>query len=128
MALKGETATVVQMHREKLDRMAGDLVQAMWGPDGMPWGTKFAQLEDDAFELGQAIARRLVQRTVGTQATAQLPEKLQCCPKCGGQLGEADDEPRVLATRSGEVAWCEPQRTCPKCRRAFFPSGEEPGH
>lgn len=127
MALQGESAKVVQGHQETLDRVARQLVGELFGPDGMPWGTKFAELEDQAVELGQALARRIIAHTVSEQAAgaATLPQGLNCCPGCGGPVEAADPEGRVLTTRCGEVAWCEPQRTCAQCRRSFFPSVQE---
>jgi hypothetical protein len=131
MALKGESALVVQRHREKLDEIAKQLVEALYGPDGMPWGTKFAELEDDAYEIGQALSRRLIGLSLEAQAGEELPLALERCPDCDQPLAPEEEEGRVMTTRSGEVAWCEPQSTCRTCRRAFFPSvqgvGDRPG-
>ena len=63
MALQGESAKIVQGHQETLDRIARQSVGELFGPDGMPWGTKFAELEDQACELGQALARRIMPRS-----------------------------------------------------------------
>jgi hypothetical protein len=40
---------------------------------------------------------------------------------------KAPDEPRVLTTTRGDVAWKERVAHCPRCRRAFFPSGSSVG-
>jgi uncharacterized protein with PIN domain len=131
--LMGESAVVVQRNQERLERMAAELAEALYGPDGMPWGTRFSELEDSAFELGQALARRLMQRMVRSQAADSLPCELKPCPRCGRELGalpdeDSNQEARVLTTRSGEVEWCEPKRHCPTCRRDFFPSSQEFGN
>lgn len=131
MALKGEAA-VVQRHRALLDRLASEMAAELYGPDGMPWGTLFSELEDDAYELGQAMARRLVQEMVRDQAEANVPEGRERC-QCGHPLETPDEDDeeawqdRDVLTRSGHVSWSEPQRYCPKCRKAFFPSVEGVG-
>jgi hypothetical protein len=106
-----------------LARMAAELSDRVY-PGGMPWGTKFDALETLAGALGDEIARQLIQANVGQQATASC-EPSETCPTCGRDGRTAADQPRELMTTRGTVAWTEPGRYCPHCRRAFFPS--EPG-
>ena len=139
MALRGDGADVVRRLAPVLDRMAAEAAPLLYGPDGMPWGTPFEELEDDAFELGQALARRLLRELVADQAEEPVPEEFACCPTCGGppertpeDLAEDEDDEdlwneRRLKSRSGEVPWHEPRRKCPSCRRAFSPSVEGAG-
>jgi hypothetical protein len=49
------------------------------------------------------------------------------CPCCGGPLDRRPPEPRALQARPGAITWEEPAPYCPRCRRAFFPSVQEPG-
>jgi len=132
MALRDEDVVEFERLRPLLDRMAAEAAAELYGPDGMPWGTPFEELEDRAFELGQALARRLVRELVAEQAEEEVPEGFRPCPSCGGRVAEpADDEAhweaRCLESRSGEVPWHEPRRYCPACRRDFFPSVEGAG-
>lgn len=110
-----------------VEEAAGRLVEVMFGADGMPWGTKFSQLEQRALQLGQALSRQIMRRCVAQQAATEVPEPLEACPSCGGLLKAGESEPRVMTSGAGEVAWCEPQRLCLKCRKSFFPSVEGTG-
>jgi hypothetical protein len=49
--------------------------------------------------------------------------KAETCGGCGtpGRPTEAA-EARGAETRVGMTQWCEPKRSCPKRRAAFFPS------
>jgi len=49
------------------------------------------------------------------------------CPVCGGPARKAPDQPRVLMTTRGEVAWKQRVANCPRCRRAFFRSESSVG-
>ena len=54
-------------------------------------------------------------------------DELGECPICGGAARKAPDEPRVLTTTRGDVAWKQRVGNCPRCRRAFFPSESSVG-
>jgi hypothetical protein len=120
MVLQGESAAVVQEHREALDRLAAQLGDALYGPDGMPWGTKFSDLESKAFEIGLAVARRIVQQRVAEQAQQPLPEELTRCPHCSGPLEMADQEPRHVLTRSGGGGVVRTSTHLPAMPQGFF--------
>jgi len=100
------------------------------GPDGLPWGTRFADAEDLAVKVGDLLAREILQAAFQAQAARSRPNDLNACPSCGGPLQLRPDgqavEPRVVHSRRGHVAWDEPVCYCPRCRRAFFPSDQEP--
>jgi hypothetical protein len=108
----------------RLAQMARELGREVY-PDGLPRGTKFSELEDIAGALGDEIARHLIEANVAEQADGWPEQELGECPLCGGPARKAPDEPRVLKTTRGDVAWTERIGNCPRCRRAFFPS--EPG-
>jgi predicted nucleic acid-binding Zn ribbon protein len=94
-------------------------------PEGLPRGTKFSELEAIAGALGDEMARQLIEMNVQEQADDWPAEELGECPVCGGPARKAPDQPRVLTTTQGDVAWTQRVGNCPACRRAFFPS--EPG-
>jgi hypothetical protein len=96
-------------------------------PDGLPPGTKFSELEAIAGALGDEIARQRIEVKVREQADDWPEAQGGECPVCGGPARQAPDEPRVLTTTRGDVAWKERVSHCPRCRRAFFPSGPSVG-
>ena len=49
--------TVAKAELENLlQGVAKQLIHRVYGPEGMPWGTKFADLEELAVQLGQAVS------------------------------------------------------------------------
>ena len=119
-----DAAAVRRQLQARLGEIARELGREVY-PGGLPRGTKFSDLEEIAGVLGDEIARQLIESQVGEQAEDWPEEELGECPVCGGDARKAPDEPRVLKTTRGSVAWKERVRNCPSCRRAFFPS--EPG-
>jgi hypothetical protein len=120
------TKEVAELQR-LIEGVAKNFVERVYGPQGMPWGTQFTELEEVAVQIGRAVSREMCNQALQRQAGADLPAAAQVCPSCG-QAGElAEPEPRLLATRAGESHWQEPHQYCRHCRRAFFPSVEEPG-
>jgi hypothetical protein len=105
-----------------LQGVAKQLIHRVYGPEGMPWGTKFADLEELAVQLGQAVSQSMVDQALARQADA-VPVGADFCGGCGRVVDRvADVEPRAVATQVGTARWDEPKRHCPKCRAAFFPS------
>lgn len=121
----GKDAVAIRTEfQARLDELARELGRELY-PEGLPRGTKFSELEAIAGALGDEMARRLVEIHVQGQAENWPEEELGECPVCGGVARKAPDEPRVVTTTRGDVAWTERVAHCPRCRRAFFPS--EPG-
>lgn len=105
-----------------LQGVAKQLIHRVYGPDGMPWGTKFADLEELAVQLGQTISENMIDQALTRQAAA-VPTEANSCSACGTPLDPAGGtEPRAVATQVGTARWEEPKRYCPRCRAAFFPS------
>jgi hypothetical protein len=103
------------------------LLQRVYGPDGLPWGTKFAELEELAVGLGRAISRDLIESALARQAL-DVPTHAESCPGCqASSRPNGQTQPRRVTTTAGEVTWDQPQRYCPSCRAAFSPSGPRPG-
>jgi hypothetical protein len=105
---------------------AKNVVRHAYGPDGMPWGTLFTDAETLAAQVGDLLAREVLQAALTQQADRPRPEDLNICPSCSGSLDGRPEELREVQTRRGDVAWEEPATFCPRCRRAFFPSVQEP--
>ena len=116
-----DVAEIRKEFHPRLSQVARELARELY-PDGLPRGTKFSELEAVAAALGDEMARQLIEVNVQEQADDWPEEELGECPVCGGAARKAPDEPRVLTTTRGEVAWKERVANCPRCRRAFSPS------
>jgi hypothetical protein len=102
--------------------MSQHFLQKIFGPEGLPWGTRFADLEELTVQIGQAITRTMMDQALAGQAQA-VPATAQTCGVCGATVEAGPPgQPRDLTTTVGTVHWTEPQRYCPQCRAAFFPS------
>ena len=112
--------------RPRLGQMAREIGREVY-PHGLPRETKFSELETLAGVLGDEIARQIIETHVRGQAEDWPEDELGECPTCGGAARKAPDEPRVLTTTRGDVAWRQRVGNCPRCRRAFFPSGPGAG-
>ena len=105
-----------------LQGVAKQLIHRVYGLEGMPWGTKFADLEELAVQLGQAVSENMIDQALARQAEA-VPDEADSCGGCGTSLDPGGGvESRAVATQVGTARWEEPKRYCPKCRAAFFPS------
>lgn len=113
--------------RPALQAAAKNVLRHAYGPDGMPWGTTFTDAEDMAVALGDQLSRDILHAALHSQAQQPRPDDLTACPCCVGPLDARDDQPRQVLCRRGHVLWQEPAAYCPRCRRAFFPSVQEPG-
>ncbi len=91
-------------------------------------GQRFAELEEEACQLGDALAAALIEVSLEEQAEGQAAEATACCPSCQRPVGSQEPEPRLVQTRRGEVAWQEPTYFCRRCRKSFFPAVENLGH
>jgi hypothetical protein len=105
---------------------AKNLASHLYG-EGPPWGTSFAAIEELSVQIGRQLGSELMQQSLQRQANQPPPAELQRCPACSGPLDEQPPEPRSVRTTTGTADWQEPARYCPRCRRAFSPSEQEPG-
>ena len=122
--------TVVQPVEPYLEGVAKNLVDRIYGPDGLPWGTKLEELVDTVDAVRQMLSEKMLARALERQAQSeQRPAPFVKCSGCGGPVADKPDaEPRNVETRVGGAEWDEPHGYCRKCRQAFFPSEQEPGH
>ncbi len=115
--------------RSYVEGVAKNLVEKLYGPQGPAWGTKLTQIEDVFLEIREMLTEKMLDVTLTKQAAAgERPEAFRTCPGCHAPLPCADANPRILKTRAGEAEWSEPEGGCNRCRRAFFPSVQEPRH
>ena len=131
MATKKKTPALVEQVQPYLEGVAKNLVDRLYGPAGPPWGTKMTELEDVVVAVRQALSEKMLAQALDRQAQTaeQRPEPFQKCPGCAGPVdAKPDPEPRNVLTRGGEAVWDEPHCYCRKCRQAFVPSEQEPGH
>jgi hypothetical protein len=121
---------VVQPVESYLEGVAKSLVDRIYGPDGLPWGTKLEELVDTVDAVRQVLSKKMLTTALERQAqNEQRPEPFAKCSGCGGPVVDKPDaEPRDVQTRVGEAEWDEPHGYCRKCRQAFFPSEQKSGH
>jgi hypothetical protein len=114
--------------RAYVEGVAKSLVDRIYGPQGLPWGTKLTELEDVVLAVREVLSEKMLdealQRQAQTEAAAR-PEPYRCCPGCGKEVPEREPEPRIMDTRTGEAEWQEPKTHCTRCRRDFFPSEQK---
>jgi hypothetical protein len=125
-----ETSTVeIPAHlRPVLQAAAKNLLHHLYGSEGLPWGTPFADLEELVVQMCRTLGSELFQQALQHQAEQPVPVPLQHCPGCARVLPPGDTEPRSVQARLGSADWLEPSSYCDHCRKAFFPSVQEPGH
>lgn len=109
--------------------VAKNLVDRIYGPAGLPWGTKFTELEATVAAVRKVLTEEMLQQALARQAAqVERPPPYAVCPSCGRptRLGDVP-EPRRIETGQGDAVWDEPKTRCAKCRRDFFPSEQEFG-
>jgi hypothetical protein len=113
--------------RPVLQAAAKNLLHHLYGAEGPAWGTSFADLEEVVVQLSRYLGSELLQQALQRQAAQPVPAPLQHCPRCGKPTAARPPEPRSVQTRIGTADWQEPTAHCDLCRKAFFPSVQEPG-
>jgi hypothetical protein len=109
--------------RQRLAVVAAELRGMVYGEAGCPaWGTLFAEIEDDAKEVGHEIIRLVMQQSADQQAEDFPAAALTT--EAGEPAQLVGRQERRLETESGPVSWQEPKAYLPKSRKAFFPSDE----
>ena len=130
MARPKKRSPQVDEVRPYVEGVAKNLVDKLYGPSGPAWGTTLTQIEDLLLDIRQVLTEKMLDESLARQAAAateQAPAP-PACPGCQQPVDYADDHPRIVQTRAGEAQWSEPEGFCTRCRRAFFPSIQEPGH
>jgi hypothetical protein len=128
MAIKTASVEIPAHVRPVLQATAKNLLHHLYGPQGLPWGTSFSDLEELVVQLSQVLGSELLDQALQRQAEQALPQPLQHCPSCGRPTQPRDPEPRTVQARIGTADWQEPSSHCDHCRKSFFPSVEKSRH
>ena len=125
--MSGITVQELQVRRREFLEEAGRAFDQMLGPDGRNGLVTFAQREERACALGDALTRRLLEDHLEADDQAD-PGVAVACPICGRVVvcsspEEAELERRQVRTKRGNVEYERAARRCPHCRRVFFPRG-----
>ncbi len=122
-----DVSTLLHRLEPALRAAAKNVLRHAYGPDGMPWGTRLDQAEDLAVQVADRLAQLLLEIGLQQQADRPLPATLHACPACGQPVDPSTQQRRDLHTSAGDISWQQPRAYCTRCRRAFSPSGPEPG-
>jgi hypothetical protein len=130
MARAKKRTSKVEELRLYVEGVAKNLVEKLYGLQGPAWGTKLTDMEDILLEIREVLTEKMLNLALAQQAATadQCHQPYRCCPGCHQPLSWDATNPRILQTRAGEAQWAEPEGYCDRCRRAFFPSVQEPGH
>jgi hypothetical protein len=121
------TAEELKHRRREFQAEAGRAFDEMLGSDGQNGLVTFAEREERACDLGDALTQRLLEEHLSADEAAD-PGVEVACPLCGGPVQcdspeEAEMQKRELLTRRGKVEYERAARRCARCRRIFFPRG-----
>ena len=98
----------------------------MLGSDGENGLVTFAEREEKACELGDALTCRLLEEHLATDEATEFGVVMDC-PLCGRPVAcdanteKIELETRRVKTRRGEIDYRRAARNCKHCRRIFFP-------
>lgn len=107
--------------RRRLAELAREARGLVYGEAGCPeWGTRFAEIEDDAKEVGHEFIRLLMEQASEAQGR-RLPDAA-LTSAAGERAVLIGTEHRTIESESGGVQWKEPKAYLPQSRKAFFPS------
>lgn len=121
------TAEELKARRREFVEEAGRAFDQMLGSDGQNGLVTFAEREERACELGDAMTRRLLEEHLSADDTADPGVQVEC-PICGNPVPcqapeKVELEKRQVQTRRGTVEYERAARRCKPCRRVFFPRG-----
>lgn len=117
--MANESQWIAQISQQLLDELTAggtrDLTQV-----------PLRQMEEEVYAAADWVSQRVVRGMLEDQA---VQAEAECCPRCQSPL---DDRPppaqeQPIQLQRFDVQWKQPVKRCPKCRRDFFPSGEDAG-
>jgi hypothetical protein len=119
------TADQLKQRRQDFIEQAGIAFDGMLGSDGQNGLVTFAQREERACELGDAMTRRLLEEHLEAEESRE-PGAVVDCPICGRPVAcdateKIELQTRRVKTRRGEIDYHRAARRCKHCRRIFFP-------
>ena len=123
--MPGITADQLKQQRQNFMEQAGQAFDGMLGSDGQNGLVTFAEREEKACELGDALTCRLLEEHLGAEESRD-PGAVVDCPMCGRPVAcdateKIEMETRRVKTRRGEIDYERAARRCKHCRRIFFP-------
>ena len=106
---------------------AREAFDQMFGTDGQNDLVTFAQREERACEVADALTRWLMAEHIALDPAGGVSVAGDC-PLCGGPMryesvGQGRQELRELMTRRGKIQYRRAAARCPRCRKIFFPPG-----
>ena len=60
MASKADAKAIVIDQQTLIEGVAKYFLEKVYGADGMPWGTRFNDLEELSVQIGQAMSRSMI--------------------------------------------------------------------
>ena len=129
MARANKRTPRVEEVRPYVEGVAKNLIDKLYGPDGPAWGTKLTEIENLLVAIREVLSERMLADALARQAAAHAkgPPAYRTGPSCQQPVACPGTNERIVETRAGEAEWAEPEGYCDRCRRAFFPSVQEPG-
>ncbi len=107
--------------RERIEAFARQLCEELGDVDDSNSLSWLDAVEEQAVEVGDAIATALVEKNV-SRCPSVAGEAI--CPTCDRPGRYRGTRERKLITRRGPATISEPEYFCPCCRKAFFPDDE----
>src|SRR5437588_4544703 len=104
MARRKKVPAAVEPVQAYIEGVAKSLVHRIYGPQGLPWGTKLTELEDVVIAVREVLSQKMLAQALERQAQTaeQRPEPFQNCSGCGGPVeSKPNAEPRDITTRAG---------------------------
>ena len=125
--MSGINSEALRKRRREFQEEAGRAFDQMLGSDGQNGLVTFAERENRACELGDALTRRLLEEHLSADELADPGHEVNC-PICGQPVPCASPEKvelekRRVETKRGPVDYERAARQCKPCRRVFFPRG-----
>jgi hypothetical protein len=68
MATREHATDAVVDQQTLIQGVAKYFLEKVYGPDGMPWGTRFTDLEELSVQIGQAMSRSMIDQALARQA------------------------------------------------------------
>ena len=129
MAFAKKRTPEVEQLRPYLEGVGKNLTDKLYGPAGLPWGTKLAELEAVLLEIRDILTEKMLAEALSRQAAThpERPLTYRGGPGCQEPIPCTDHHPRLVTTEAGEAQGSEPEGYCRRGRQAFFPSDPEPG-
>lgn len=107
----------------RISELAAGLSEEFGGLEEREGECLMSRVEDFAAEIGDAVAGRLMER----ELDSRWNEQDRSCPCCHATGRLKRMRSRSLQTKRGVIEITEPEFTCSRCRKSFFPDVQETG-